>query len=546
MEHHSAGRFDQAGQFYHQVLRADPRHPDALHGLGVMAHQVGKHADAVQLIGQAISAHPQNPHYHNNIALAFMSLGNSTEAIRFLNQALRLKPDYAEVHNNMGLVFFRQGHVKKSIECFKQALKFKHDYADARNNLGNAFLEQSRPAEAIENYKRVLNIRPGNPEAWNNLGNALALQGHYEKAIQRYHQALAFSPEYAKAYNNLGNALQCTGRLGEAVSLYDRALEISPEYAEAHLNRGICCLLGGHFFEGWKGYEWRLRKPEWKLSYPYSVPKWDGSSFAGKRLFVQDEQGMGDSIQFSRYLPMVKARGGMVIFQTVKHLTRLFQGFPGIDKLVERSPRAMPDMAFDLYIPLLSLPGIFNTALDTIPSPIPYVGPALERAGYWKNKIEESRLKVGVVWAGNPAHENDKKRNRTVKLKQILSLCRINGVRLYGMQKGEAAKESQVLGKQPGFSNLGEALKDFADTAGLIKNLDLVISVDTASAHLAGTMGKPVWVLLPHNPDWRWMLDRTDSPWYPTMRLFRQEKTGNWKNILDTMAFELEKLINRE
>jgi len=299
--------------------------------------------------------------------------------------------------------------------------------------------------------------------------------------------------------------------------------------------------LSGDFHQGWQKYSWR-QKTIWKdIIYPHhhKEPRWDGSTFVDKSLFVHCEQGFGDTLQFVRYLPLVKARGGTVLFEVWPSLMNLLHGFEGVDELAELSiNRSM--VKFDCYISLMDLPKIFGTTLDTIPCDVPYIHADLTKADYWRGRLDGADFKVGIVWAGKPEHGND--HNRSCELKHFASLGEIEGVKLYSLQKGDAAAH---LDNSSGIIGLADQFEDFTDTAAVIENLDLVISVDTAVVHLAGAMGKPVWTLLPFAPDWRWMLERDDSPWYPTMKLFRQEKWGDWSGLFARVAQQLKILAEK-
>jgi len=613
VEHHRAGRFQQAEALYRQILQTDPNHADALHLLGLIAHHVGQHDIATDLIRKAIANNPGVPDFHNNIGLVFAAIGKPEEAIRAyqqtlhlkpdyaaahfnmgnvlvtqgdfnaaieeFNQALRVKPDFAEPHNNLGTVLQKQGRLDAAIEEFNQALRIKPDYAEAHYNMGGALHNRGELDAAIEEFNQALRVKPDYAEAYNNmgavfqdrdnlnaatekfnqalrvkpdfaephnnLGTVLQKQGRLDAAIEEFNQALRIKPDFAEACYNLGNALRDQGRVDAAIEMFDRTVRLNPDHIKVQFNRSFALLLSGNLTEGWKGYESRFQHRDWKITFPQrnEMTRWNGSSFHGKRLFVHGEQGFGDTLQFMRYLPMVKALGGTVIFGTKEPLLGLLQGFPGIDELVEQSLDGEPTLEFDLYVPLLSLPGIFGTALETIPAEVPYLYADSGKVGYWRGRLSGSSFKVGIVWAGRPGHKND--RNRSCALELFSPLVGIPGVELYGLQKGEAATQVESLLKEIIVINLGEEFEDFTDTAGAIENLDLVISVDTSVAHLAGAMGKPVWVLLPFAPDWRWLLDREDSPWYSTMRLFRQPKRGDWDDVFRRVAEELRGLAGK-
>jgi tetratricopeptide (TPR) repeat protein len=575
---HQNNRLSEAEQVYRRILQIEPEHPEALHLLGVIAHQKNDHQKALQLISRAIGIEPQNPRFYNNLGLAFEALDQMPDAIQSYQQALQLDPKYAAACNNMGhalknegrfdaaiaylhkaiqlapqmpqaqfnlaKILAQNGNLARAHDHYQQAINLKPDYEKAYNNLGNVLVDQGQIDAAIQNFHKAIEIKPDYLGALNNLGNALRLQNRTDEAIEIFKQAIQQTPDSAESYCHLGNAFKDHGEFDTALRHYQQAIQITPNFAEAHFNRSIVLLLSGNFSEGWKEYEWRLQRNEWQTicSQRTGLPRWGGQSFVGKRLFVYDEQGFGDTLQFARYLPLVKDRGGTVIFETRRELTGLFKNFTGIDQVIERQSYDRPVVAADFYIPLLSLPGIFKTHLETIPNDIPYLFADPAKAAYWNRWPDASEFKVGIVWAGQPIHGED--RNRSCTLSQFEPLIEIPGVQLIGLQKGPAARQ-QFNQEEANihFANLGEEFKDFSDTAGLIENLDLVISVDTAVAHLAGAMGKPVWVLLPFIPDWRWMIDRADSPWYPSMRLFRQKTKADWNSVFERIADELRTLV---
>ena len=578
IELHQNGRLLEAEQAYRRILQIESNHPEALHLLGVIAHQKGHHQKAFQLISEAVGSKPQNHRFHNNLGLVFEALNQMPDAIQSYRQALNLNPDYADACNNLGNALKKEGQIEEAMRYLRKALQLAPGMPEAQFNLAKILAQKGDLEAAIDHYQRAINHKPDYEKAYNNLGNALIDLGQIDAAIKNFHKAIEIKPNYVGALNNLGNALHTQNRIDEAIEIfkqaihqtpdsaesychlanalkdrgefetalghYRQAMQIKPDFAEAHFNRSIVHLLKGDLLEGWKEYEWRLQRNEWKTicAQRASLPRWEGQSFAGKRLFVYDEQGYGDTLQFARYLPFVKDRGGEVIFETRRELIGLFKNFPGADNVIERQSYDRPAAEAKFYISLLSLPGIFKTRLETIPNKIPYLFADTAKAKSWHRWLGESGFKVGVVWAGQPIHRED--RNRSCALNQFAPLLEIPGVQLIGLQKGPAAKQrfNQEEGKIH-FANLGEELKDFTDTAGLIENLDLVISVDTAVAHLAGAMSKPVWVLLPFIPDWRWMMNREDSPWYPSMRLFRQKIKGNWDSAFQQIADELRVLV---
>jgi len=506
------GQTQKAEGKYHKILQANPDHPDALHGLGLIAYQNGKYDIARQLITKAIAESPEVARYYYNLGLVFMALGQMKMAIDAFHEAVNIKPGYADAHYNLGLSFKAQGQYQAAIEHFKQAVHNDSNNADARYNLGNTYKVIQEYGFAIECYRHAIRIRPG----------------------------------FVEAYTNIGLSLREQGRVDEAIEYYDHAITLNPNFAEAHWNKSVALLLNGNHIEGWKEFEWRFQRGIRKNIYPYSftIPHWNGTSFLKKRLFVHSEQGLGDTLQFIRYLPMIKARGGTLVFETTRPLLDLLEDFPGIDELVEMSPDRHQAEECDFYVPLLSIPFLLGTTLRTIPANIPYLFANSKKAAYWREQTAGRGFKVGIVWAGKRTYENDC--NRSCGLHHFAVLTEIPGIQLYGLQKGEPALQVEGLPRRILVTNFNKEIKDFTDTAGIVENMDLVIAVDTSVAHLAGAMGKPVWVLLPFVPDWRWMLEREDSPWYPTMRLFRQKKPGDWEEVFRRIGEELEVLVGRK
>lgn len=570
------GQLPQAIVCYQKALEMDPAFDEIYFKLGIAHHDQNDLNAAISYYRKAVEKKPDFVEALYNIAIVYQALNEDDEAISYYDQAIRLKPDYAEAHNNKGKAHKDKGDLQKAAACFRRALQLKADFAEPYFNLGDVLSTLGQIEAAIENYRLALRCRPNMIEAYNNLGNAHKTRGNFDAAIENYSQvvklkpdlaeayynlgstfrfkgdyqaavanfshALRLKPQYAKAHNNLGLTFKNQGDLDPAIECFSQALRINPNLAEAHWNRSFVNLLKGEFTKGWRDYDWRFKQDKWKTLYPYRYdkPSWDGSIGMDKTIFVHDEQGLGDTLQFVRYIPAVRSRFQRVIFETRKSLIPLLQGFPGIDRIVLRSSYPTPAENWDVYVPLLSLPKIFETKLETIPAKVPYIYADSGKAAYWQDRLTGDELKVGIVWAGRPLHTND--RNRSCKLKQFLPLSKIPGIELIGLQKGEAAAQTQNMSAEIVLTNYGEKFEDFTDTAGLIENLDLVISVDTAVAHLAGAMGKPVWVLLPFVPDWRWMMNREDSPWYPSMRLFRQKAHGDWAPVFQQVEEELKTL----
>jgi tetratricopeptide (TPR) repeat protein len=499
---------------------------------------------------QAIQLGPELVEARYNLANVLKQQGKFAEAIENYEQAVRLRPDFPQAHYNLANAFRSCGRLTEAIESYRRAIRLKGDYAAAHVNLAMTFKELGQVAEAVENYTQAIRLKPDYAEAHNNLGIALKELGRLDEAVESYAEAIRLRPGYAEAHNNMGIALRARGEHDKALESCERAIRLNPEYAQAHWNRSLILLLEGRFEEGWAEYRWRRKTNLAASAYPHKFDKllWDGKPFVGKRLLVHYEQGLGDNLQFVRYLPLVKQLGGTVIFETPKSMYGLLESFDGIDELVEASPAAPPDVEFDLYTSLMDLPGIFGTTLDTICAEVPYIHADAAKVQRWRERFVADGFKVGLVWGGRPTGRNEvlSLQHRSCALEHFAPLADVPGVTLYGLQKGPAAAQAGQLAWQIQVTNLGEQLEDFADTAAAVENLDLVISIDTSVAHLAGAMGKPVWVLLKTDADWRWLLERADNPWYPTMRLFRQTQAGDWGSVFKSVAEELRALAGKQ
>jgi tetratricopeptide (TPR) repeat protein len=508
LRHHRAGRLTEAEALYRQTLARDPHHADSLHWLGVIAHQNGRYEEAAKLIEQAIAINDAAL-YRNNLGNALRRLGRLEDAAEQGRRALALEPDNAETHNNLGITWKDQDKLEKAEAHFRKAAALRPDYAEAHYNLGNVLQDRDALGDAVAHYRRAIDLRPG----------------------------------YAKAHMNCGNALRAQGRREEALFCYRHAIAIKPDYAEAHVNEALTLLQAGNFAEGWPKYEWRWRLDYMKASV-FDAPLWDGGDLAGKTILLHSEQGLGDSIQFVRYANMVKARGARVLLSCPASLVRLFETVAGLDRIF---PEGATLAAYDCHAPLLSLPRIFETRLETIPRAMPYIEARPDEAARWAGRLQAyDGLKIGLVWAGNPrpgqpdAHAAD--RRRSMRLDQFTPLATIPGVQFFSLQKG--APGAQAKSPPPGMALIDfmNEIEDFAATAALIANLDLIIGVDTSVIHLAGAMGKPVWLLSRFDGCWRWLLEREDSPWYPSLRLFRQPKIGDWESVVGEIAEALKGL----
>ena len=538
---HSERRFPEAVDCYRRCLALGPGLGEAYYNLGNTCLDLGRHAEAHEHFLRCIAIQPENANAHFNLGIACFEDRRLEEAIAAYRQALELRPGWAEASYNLGIAYHEHGRLAEAAAAFRDALKLRPDFPEGHNNLGIALKDQGLLDEAAARFEQALALHPAYADALYNLGGVRHQQHRLAEAVAAYQAALAIRPDHHKAWNNLAKAHQDRGELAVAVEAYGRALSVDPDYAEARFNLSTARLLSGNYLEAWPDYEARFRRSDWQRCYPHrlSKPRWNGEPFPGRTLLVHCEQGFGDMFQFVRYLPLVKSRGGRVLLETRRPTLELFKGLAGVDQVVPFTPTAPPAAAFDLYVPLLSLPGIFDTRLETIPCRTPYLEPDLLKVRAWSDRFGSDHLRVGLVWAGTAVDPH-----RASPLAWFAPLSRIEGLKLYGLQKGPAADLLVQEGLPSGMTmkNFGPELGDFSDTAAALAHLDLLLTIDTSVAHLAGAMGIPVYLLLPVVPDWRWMLAREDSPWYPSFRLFRQETPGDWGPPLTRVVRRMDSL----
>lgn len=458
--------------------------------------------------------------------------GRLGEAESICLNLLPTAPENSEVFFLLGMISHKNGRHEESVKWLRRSAELQPPSVRIFSALGGAYNAAGDLSHAAEFFARCLQLDPRCAPAYYQLGNVCYKMRDRERAAWLFRKSAEFDPRNHKVWNNLANSLRDLGRLEESIAAFDRALEIRPDCPETRVNRSIALLTAGQLELGFREYEWR-----WQTLEPrkYPQPVWKGEPIAGKTLFVFAEQGLGDTIQFIRYLPQARERAARVVLECQTPLKSLLEASGCADIIIACGE---PPPAFDYYVPLLDLPGIFHTTLETIPATIPYL---FAPPGGSLPATPAGNLKVGLVWAGNPELRDDAA--RSIQLEALAPLLQTPNVSFFSLQLGIPARDESFFRSLVNMANMAGQLRTFQDTAGVINGLDLVVSVDTAVAHLAGALGKPVWTFIPASSDWRWLLDRTDTPWYPTMRLFRQPQTGDWQPAILRLAQALRCLV---
>ena len=609
-----SGQVNEAEAMYRKVLSEQPACSEAVHFLGLAALQRGKLEAALEMVRKSIELEPAKAEYYNNLATVLGRMSRSIEALGSAQRAIELKGDFAEAYGNKGVALEQLGRLDEAIESYRKAAELRADHVDALCNLGNALSRKEQHEEAIRHLRKYVELRPRDAGGRKHLGNALRRAGKPEEAVTAYRMAVELNPKDTDAHNNLGAALQESGRVPEAEEVLRTCLSINPNHCDAHWNRGLALLAMGQWREGWMEYEWRQHlKQDVGQRRNFPQPVWKGSPLEGRTVLVLCEQGLGDSIQFVRYVPMLAARGAKVIVECQSKLKPLFQGLEGRhggtgkgrhegtearrhggeegghgegtngengnghfnrqsaigirQSDIQVIAKGEPIPNFDMHARLLTLPGIFDSTPEDLPNRVPYLHVEDKRAQRMRRVLdaairrhggnnaqrhegtearrhegEDRTLNVGLVWQGNTAHKGD--RFRSIALAKFAPLAQVPGVRLVSLQKGFGSEQVEACREQVPLVEWSDpqdtTAEALVDTAALMKSLDLVIAVDTSLAHLAGALGVPVWVAMPLACDWRWLLDREDTPWYPTMRLFRQHDLGDWDDVIARMTRALD------
>jgi tetratricopeptide (TPR) repeat protein len=545
LAHHRAGRLAEAEQIYRQILAIDPRHPDALHLLGMIEYQAGRLDTAEELIRRAIAIHGKGVSYYVNLGTVVQAQGKTDEAEALYRQALALNPNLPEVHVNLGNVLQNRTEFAESVEHYQRALELKPENAETWNNLGNALQEQGKMEPAIACYLRALALRPDYAEVYYNLGNASRAQDLLHEAVGYYRQALTINPAYAEATYNLGNVLRAQGKVDEALLHYRKAVDLRPDYAQAAFGEGLTQLMLGNFADGWTRYEWRWRSMDHDTpKRDYLQPAWTGERLASGNLLIWGEQGVGDEVMFAGLMPEVIGTGNRCVLDCHPRLNSLFaRSFPGVQVVSGCGPDADPKLNIAAQLASGSLPALFRTngaAFSVATSPY-LVADEAERWRF-RSRYSDGRQIAGLAW-----YTNNRKtgRFRSIPLAQLGPLLSRPSIKWISLQYGEPdglKNEATQAGAPILIDRTVDQLSDMDRFAAQIAAMDLVITIDNSTAHLAGALGIPVWAMLPFEPDWRWMLNREDSPWYPSMRLFRQPKPGDWDSVIKNVEGALDEL----
>ena len=567
-----ATRFEEALTCYDKALEIRPNYANAHNNRGCVLMEMQRYEEALTSYSKALVLEPHNAEFINNMGRALTLLRRYSEALDCYDDALAAQPDYVEALINRGVTLTELKQFTDALLCFDKALAQAPDHPDVILNRGNALLHLDRFDEALAAYERFLAIAPGRPDVYLNRGVALTKLRRFEHAFANYADALkhnvdaaqieihravtlmemgetnkAFDaidelidarPNYAGGHNTRGVFLMQSGRLREAIASLRRAVELRRDYAEAAWNLGYLLLLHGNFVEGWRHYESRRiqKGTSWTR---LKGPEWRGEPAAGKRLLLYAEQGFGDALQFVRFVRVAARMGAQVILATFSPLAELFRRMDEKPIIVRHGEQAP---AYDLHAPLMSMPFILGLDEPKIPTDVPYLRADAARVAFWKTRLPQSAFRVGIAWQGAKTDPE-----RWAPLRAFAPLRRVPGVVLISLQKSDGLDQLDDLPAGMAVETLGQDFDAgpdaFLDTAAVMMNLDLIVSIDTGIAHLAGALGRPVWIALKHHPDWRWMLDRGDSPWYPTARLFRQKQKGDWTTVMEEIATELARLV---
>jgi tetratricopeptide (TPR) repeat protein len=567
------GQWLQAVLSFQEALHLRPSYAKAHNNLGNLFLRVGFVEEAVRHLQQAVAQAPRSLTFQTNLTAALkeqqkaqhlagsehqvsqkdklqtslaISLARQADTLAaqgelekaryYFERSLAIQPAFAEVLVNLGVLLGRQEKHQEAVDRYQEALRLKPEFVEAYVNLGSSLKELGRWTEATAALEQARGLNPLLPEIYINQASVFLAKGKLPEAEHQFRQALDLKPDDMEVWSSLSITLAFQGKQEEALQVLDRALTLKPHNGKAHYQKAMLLLAQGNLEAGWREYEWRWQCKEFgKRSF--AKPRWEGESLEGKTILLHAEQGLGDTLQFLRYAPWVQKRGGKVFLEVPKALLPLLQPYGSVDGLVAQGT---PLPLYDVHVPLMSLPGIFGTTLASIPAGVPYLFAQPQRIEKWRQGLPKGR-KVGICWQGNPQNKGDG--YRSIPLQEFAPLAHVPGMHLISLQKGKGEEQLGEVGQELGIISLGKSWDEegaFLDTAAVLTHLDLVITCDSALAHLAGAMGRPAWLALSSVPDWRWLQQRSDSPWYPTLRLFRQKKLGAWKEVFEQMAAALQ------
>ncbi|MDR3569057.1 MAG: tetratricopeptide repeat protein [Syntrophobacteraceae bacterium] len=541
------GHEEEAQATMERAVRLKPDSVDAAYGLATLHLARKRYGQALAMMRRVIALKPDHGKAYHGIARILKDRGDPAGALDALKEALKINPQDIDVLTDLGNTLKELNRLPEASLCHEQALRLAPENHKVLNNLGVVRFLGYDPEGAETFYRAALAVRPDFPEALSNLATIRRLQGDLDTSISCCQKALALRPDYPEAFNNLGNALKDGGRPGDAVAAYEKAVGLKPEDGDFHMNLGMALLGLGRFEKGWREYRWRWKSPQLSRSFPaFEKPEWEGEPGDGRVILVHAEQGFGDTLQFCRYAPLIRERGFHVIMRVQRPLARLIESLRGVEKVISEDA---PPTDFDLHCPMMSLPFALRTTLETIPAELPYLSADPADVQMWRDRLGAlpgGELRVGLVWAGSSRSRSPDliatDRARSLSPEKLASLLGVEGVRFFSLQKdGARAPDDFHL------ADWMERCKDFADTAALIMNLDLVIGVDTAVAHLAGALGRPFWLLNRFTSCWRWLAGRNDSPWYPgALRIFRQKQRGDWDEVISRVRKALAEKASQE
>jgi tetratricopeptide (TPR) repeat protein len=548
---HQSGRLQEALDLYNKVLPWQPNNARLLDLVGTANLQNGQMERGIELIQRSLTLNPRNPLAHINIGVAQQKLERLDEALASYDKALALNPDYADAYYNRGRALQELKRLDEALASYDKALAINPGHASAYNNQGVALRELRRLDDALASYDKALAINPDYADAYFNRGVAMQELKRLDEALASYDKALAINPGHADAYCGRGSAQHELMRLDEALASYDNAIANKHDHAKAHFNKSMALLVNGDFDRGWELYEWRFKQATLRNVSQFSQRHWLGAeSLEGKTILLHAEQGLGDTIQFCRYTKPVCDLGAKVFLEVQKPLIGLLRGLEGVAAVIEQG---QPRPAFDHHCPLLSLPLALKKKVTSIPYPMRYLRADEDKVHYWQLRIgSRPRLKVGLVWSGGLRPDQPESwavnERRNIPLEVFSRGLNSVNADFFSLQKGEQAEAELRLRHQDywpreQFYNFADEIRDFSDTAALIANLDVIVCVDTSTAHLSAALGKPTWILNRFDTCWRWLLERDDSPWYQSVKLYRQAEDQLWQPVLRRVASDLTKLV---